>query len=287
MRNQSGNTKLGQEKHHKRNHLPITCLCDHQYFMIDLSSHKKFECPERSIVCRFCHLLVRAGNKSKLAKDLYLGGDLTEHESECGSRTIACVKCHKPVQLKEVQVHAQLHKIEPTQASPSRSILDQSLCANLNCSNMITARNPLTLCTTCYAPFWTALHEEDPIPRLTQKLIAVYHQQLTEGCGRPHCRNMYCATSRPDPDRTPTDAAILALDLFKKAQLDKSPKDLGEASQLPEFYFCMINEKTQNRRKNAEMLVGMGFTLVQSIEALKACQDDPERAVSWLLSRSE
>jgi hypothetical protein len=94
----------------KLNHTPQPCSdCNISLPMSELASHRLKQCPDRLIICRFCHLRVKAGPLSKLGKDLLLGGGITEHESECGSRTIGCVKCGQNVQLKDVQIHAQVN----------------------------------------------------------------------------------------------------------------------------------------------------------------------------------
>ena len=88
-------------------HSPIICECNATLFLADIPNHRAKQCPERIILCRFCHLNVKAGLPSTSAKDILLGG-MSEHESECGGRTIQCVKCSQNVQLKDIQVHAQV-----------------------------------------------------------------------------------------------------------------------------------------------------------------------------------
>jgi phage FluMu protein Com len=89
-------------KHLDMIHTPLDCSCGIQLLLPQIATHKKTSCPSRYIICRYCHLLVQAGEKSTNAKDLMLGLNVGEHESTCGGRTIQCVKCSKNVQLKGI-----------------------------------------------------------------------------------------------------------------------------------------------------------------------------------------
>ncbi|KAJ3277898.1 hypothetical protein HK104_002856 [Borealophlyctis nickersoniae] len=141
---QPGCKKVGhvseRDKHIERVHTPIACECGVSLPMSRLAEHRATMCPERLIVCRFCKLCVRAGNRSFTAKDLLLGTGITEHESECGARTIQCVKCKRPVQLKDVQTHAKMHEVEKRNQPIFR------LCANQYCatsSDTSTVAHPM------------------------------------------------------------------------------------------------------------------------------------------------
>jgi hypothetical protein len=89
-----------EHKHMSCYHQAVLCECGLNLELHQVANHRKTECPMRLIICRFCRLTVQAGAKSRTAKDLYLGTGLTEHESECGARTIECQKCKKSIQLK-------------------------------------------------------------------------------------------------------------------------------------------------------------------------------------------
>lgn len=148
----------------------------------DVSLHKQ-SCPRRWIICGFCHLIVECGEPSRTAKDLYAAIPLGMHESECGSRTITCIKCTKQVQLKEMGIHVQFHDFE----RKNQKIF--KICANINCSNPCPdTENEMKMCAMCYSPFWSP--RDDPgMTKMAQKLAHVYHTQLTTGCGRETCLN--------------------------------------------------------------------------------------------------
>ena len=211
----------GKEKHHKYIHIPTCCDCGSLYFLSDLANHRMTDCPERMIICRFCHLMVRAGPKSFLAKDLYLGTGLTEHESVCGSRTITCINCQKQVQLKEIQIHSKLHSL-------AEKSTPKLICSNINCSNPLVSeyRYAFDLCQGCIK----FLSQKADIP---EQIIRTYHSQLTQGCGSPHCQNEKCfsglSNTRNQVDRmNPTDAAVEAIRLYKES-----------VGPNRSFYFCV------------------------------------------------
>jgi hypothetical protein len=254
-----------KDKHHTSIHIPKCCDCGSFYFLNDIATHRKSDCPERKIICGFCHLLVRAGPKSKLAKDLYLGTGISEHESVCGSRTITCIHCQKQVQLKEVQIHAKLHSLE------DKVSMLPKVCANLNCGNTVKSNNSLDLCETCSL----LLGDGNSI---AQKVIEAYHSQLTIGCQKSYCRNSKCYTgltsaqNQIDP-MNPTDAAIEAMSLYKES--------LGSKRV---YYFCVQDELVHKRRRLANELVSMGYDLDLCIKGLEENEDDMNDTISWLLS---
>jgi hypothetical protein len=172
-----------QKKHHELFHVPVTCSCGVELSLNLIGQHKKIECPDRLIVCRFCHLLVRAGGKSMNVRDLYLGTGLTEHESECGSRTIQCQKCKKSVQLKDMQTHAKIHELQDKPQVPT-------LCSNVNCANELSSQYPnsLKMCSSCFQPFWSPRHDPGN-QKLAQLIVQTYHRQMTLGCKNSHCYN--------------------------------------------------------------------------------------------------
>ncbi|KAI9346586.1 hypothetical protein BDR26DRAFT_112824 [Obelidium mucronatum] len=89
-------TVAASVKHLEMEHgMRHACVCGQDLPLKSLAGHKKRECPDRLIICRYCRLRVRAGPKSMVAKDIYSGLGLCEHESVCGSRTIECIKMLK------------------------------------------------------------------------------------------------------------------------------------------------------------------------------------------------
>jgi hypothetical protein len=173
-------------KHKSLEHKLLECICLQTLLLPQVAFHCRKECPERMIICRFCHLLVRAGEFSRTGKDLFLGSLLSEHESECGARTVTCQTCKKPVQLKDVQLHTDVHR------KLSASFQKESgfqVCMNLNCSMAQNEpKNEMKLCKTCFSPFWSPRVEENR-SWLRNKLLSMYINQLMKGCGHRHCYN--------------------------------------------------------------------------------------------------
>ncbi len=102
-----------------------------------------------------------------------------------------CQQCHASVQMKNIQVHGQLHIIEKKKPPIV-------LCTNNNCShykdkkfkniyspNSINYLSSQTkgLCATCYGLFWSPRHEMTDA-YLSQGILKQYHKQLTFGCGK-------------------------------------------------------------------------------------------------------
>ena len=255
-------------------HQVLHCTCGEQLTLPLVSEHCHQKCPDRTIICRFCHLSVRAGYFSKTAKDLILGGGLTEHESDCGARTISCQLCGLSVQLKDVQTHAQFHALQ----KKNQPIF--KLCKNQNCCSPIDEQRPNTMkvCSSCFGPFWSA--REDPNhQKLIQNLAAQYHKQLTRGCDFKACMNQYCCTSQdktlPGPLEA-TDAAIQVMSLIKKC---------FAFTKDPEYFLCVADPITE-RRARAVQLMDLGFTLPWCVKALLECKGDANAAASWLMSNA-
>ncbi|KAJ1963599.1 hypothetical protein GGI12_001956 [Dipsacomyces acuminosporus] len=178
-----------QEKHDQFYHSPCSCSCSpaRVYDSIaELAEHRRSDCPERLIECRYCHNIEKQGPKSFDAEDFMLG--LHSHEAYCGNRTIPCSKCKANVRIRQVQVHMRLHDMKDKAARAS-----MVPCANRECSRERAPSNPLGLCSVCFGPFYSS--EFDPKHlKLLKRLARTLHAQLTSGCGRASCRNLFCAT---------------------------------------------------------------------------------------------
>ena len=75
---------------------------------------------------------------------------------------------------------------------------------------------------------------------------------------------------------SPTDAAILALDLLKKGAI------LNPSNQNPEYHFCVSDPVSHRRRKVADGISEMGWEVAWCVEALRECGDSVEGAMEWL-----
>jgi hypothetical protein len=140
--------------------------------------------------------------------------------------------------FKDVSVHAQFHIID-------KSIPTQ--CSNTLCSNPYTLQYPnvMTLCPPCFRPFYSSRHDPGNA-KLYQSLVGAYHLQLMQGCGKVHCLNPYCLNGGNgtivgrEKTLDPTEAALVALDLFNKSRLQGDDSD-GK----PEYFLCVSDPQRQ------------------------------------------
>ncbi|KAG0361550.1 hypothetical protein BG005_007969 [Podila minutissima] len=232
----------------------------------DLALHRRTDCSERFIICRYCHTLVQQGALSSNARDRIRG--LHAHESYCGDRTIQCQKCTQMVSLKDVQVHAKNHEYQrQNQATPK-------LCTNQNC---VRARstNVLGLCQLCFGPYWVPT--EDPKhQKLVQRLARKYHSQLMTGCGNSWCRNQYCATSRGQ-EMDATSAATELMVILKEAKI-------GNTIETGKVWLC-VDEATTRKKVLAQVLfedLQGQYAIEWCVKALESERTDLEAAVQWL-----
>lgn len=189
----------GKDKHLRMIHTHIDCDCGLQFPLPEYSIHKRMDCTESVVECRFCHLLRKVYNHiltfyikkrgalSSSAKDLILGSGLNEHESECGARTIDCFQCGKAIQLKDVSHHMSGHKHQKIFKDRQKPTFTG--CPNAACSNHLpTQKNTLSLCQSCFNPFWSS--RDDPgLKKLQQRIVEQVHKQLTIGCDFTSCSN--------------------------------------------------------------------------------------------------
>ena len=159
-------------------HTLMTCKCGIDLFLADLVEHKNTECTARLIICRYCHIQVAAGNTSTEPRDLLQTGPLiTEHESQCGSRTITCMKCSKSIVIRDVPVHMKHHEMEKTAPSHIKT------CRNVLCCRTVDLKNERSLCSICFGPFWNSavdVGDKKLIQRLTHRLTERSAELLTD-----------------------------------------------------------------------------------------------------------
>lgn len=92
------------KKHLQLAHTPLACSCGYVAEWTAMLDHTSKTCPKRKILCRFCGDYVTAGGLSNNARDRLLWS-LSEHESECGSRTSHCPYCDVAVRMKDWDMH--------------------------------------------------------------------------------------------------------------------------------------------------------------------------------------
>ncbi|KAJ3391534.1 hypothetical protein HDU92_008983 [Lobulomyces angularis] len=272
-----------KEKHMNFLHAPIVCDCLSELPLKELNRHRKEDCPKKLIICRFCHLLVERGQKSLSGKDAYLGFSFSVHESECGSRTIDCIKCSRKVQLKDVNLHMTIHKNNEEFEKIKRQKVEYNICSNVNCTNEVSSKYPniLNCCPDCFRQFYSTSHDPNN-QKLITRLVKRYHQQLTAGCGQAVCYNEYCLTSSASTQCSKsvssTEAALQALELVKLSALfsNKSRK----------LYICVSPDIGNRHRLATSLSKELGYDFKWCIKALKATNDNIEHAGGWLLSNA-
>ncbi|KAJ3116772.1 hypothetical protein HDU96_008789 [Phlyctochytrium bullatum] len=270
-----------KEKHITLLHTPFPCSCGAHLPAPLLAPHRLTLCPDRLLICPFCRLLVRAGAPTTTPLDPHHPATsrmLSEHESDCGARTIPCIKCHKNVRLRDVQRHHRLHD-EERKRQPLPKLCPNSQCAGVPTDNY---PNLLGLCRGCFGPFWSPNHDPNN-QRLATKLLGAYHAQMSKGCGKAHCQNKYCATSSNPSLLTapmdPTEAAVHALGLLKKSALFR-------AKSASEYDLCVSDAASAARRHRADVLAGLGYHVAWCVKALTECKDDAGKAENWLRSNA-
>ncbi|KAG0352321.1 hypothetical protein BGZ54_002849 [Gamsiella multidivaricata] len=257
-----------KKKHMEIYHGWYQCSCEtfESPSLPELALHRRTTCPDRFIICRYCHTLVQQGGPAPNARDRMHG--LSSHESYCGDRTIQCQKCSQMVSLKDVRVHAQNHEYQrQNQATPQ-------LCSNQNCVR-VQSTNALGLCQLCFGPFW--IPTEDPKhQKLVQRLARKYHSQLMTGCGNKWCRNPYCATFRGQ-EMDATTAATEMMKILKEAKV-------GSSVGSHRTWLC-VDEGTTRKKVMAELLkedVKGKYSIEWCVKALEAEKTDLDAAVQWL-----
>ncbi|KAJ1974715.1 hypothetical protein H4R34_004615 [Dimargaris verticillata] len=284
---QQPGTRNTEAKHMFLAHTPRDCPCGHHADSpVALAQHRRTECPQRMVICRYCHILQEQGPPSDSPSDRLQG--LRTHEAYCGGRTIECVKCQLPVRIKDMAMHARMHDFQrQNQPLPFR------LCRNANCVRPRAegaSQNCLNLCASCFGPFW--IPNLDPgHKKLLQRMAHTYHRQLTQGCGRGWCQNPQCATATRQP-LEPTPAARRLVPLVQN--LSNYLRN-GSAYPDPVLYLC-VDEATTRRALLVQALdaeiqpavatpaptASATYPREWLVKALLASEEDVRQAKSWL-----
>ncbi|KAK6525596.1 hypothetical protein TWF281_010652 [Arthrobotrys megalospora] len=234
-------------KHMDIAHTARRCTsCDYSAgSLAELSSHKTTTCPNKLILCRFCHLIVPQEEDTNFTAAIT---GLAPHENSCGGRTTNCHICERIVQLKNMDVHLKNHDLERKSKPLPR------ICRNVNCARTKTFEGPtdnqLGLCTVCFGPLYSSAY--DPTGQaLARRAELRYLTQLLKGCGKSWCTNEMCKTGRanmkpPLPPVPSKEATAMVKPLVTKEGLQA-----GYYSHP--LHFC-VDESLSKRKHLAEML---------------------------------
>ena len=285
-----GNSSQSHQKHDKQMHTPQLCsACGYQTkSVIELARHRTSTCPEKIILCQFCHLLVPQQGPDDLDPndpEVILSG-LTPHELSDGSRTTECHLCGKFVRLRDMRIHLRHHDMERL------SRITPRLCRNMNCGRTLDGVGPrgeikrpqetsndIGLCDKCFGPLYNSAYDPDH-KALKRRVERRYLGQFLTGCGNDFCRNESCKIARQYlglGDVSSKEAIV-----FTKPIL----ANLMDFSQ--QLHFC-TDESSQKRRLLAEMLAAEdddtekhGYHLQWTVAALEAESGDLGKARAWL-----
>eukprot|EP00039_Didymoeca_costata_P006561 m.91317 g.91317 ORF g.91317 m.91317 type:complete len:711 (-) comp13300_c0_seq4:201-2333(-) len=103
-------SKRARKKHNDIYHTPISCDCGTQFELVSFLRHKREDCENRTITCRFCYNSMKAGPVAADPADRIRG--YTEHEAYCGSKTEPCSVCGRSIRLRDLKTHSQLHDLD-------------------------------------------------------------------------------------------------------------------------------------------------------------------------------
>ena len=298
--NAHGNYPSLQHKHNDVCHTPRSCQgCNYEAQNgPDLAHHRTTTCPNKLILCQFCHLLVPQqgpDDPSPSDPEVVLSG-LTPHELSDGARTTECHLCGKITRLRDMATHVKHHDLERLSRSAPR------ICRNVNCGRTLDgvgpngeikrpqpSRNDLGLCDVCFGPLYNSSFDPEG-KALRRRVERRYLTQFLTGCGKDWCRNEFCKTGRkylglerPEQTLGSKEAMALAKPLLAKLKDQGSP-----------LHFC-TDEASQKRRVLAELIAaedgsvgngnggeGAGYDLRWCVAALEAENGDLGKARAWL-----
>ncbi|EFR04367.1 ubiquitin fusion degradation protein 1 [Nannizzia gypsea CBS 118893] len=293
----NGSGTSSKDRHDAVFHSTYTCQ-DCQYVcrnLPDLAQHRTTVCPEKLILCQFCHLVVPQKGESDpdvLDPEVVLS-NLTPHELVDGGRTTECHLCHKIVRLRDMNTHLRHHELDRV-SRPSPQI-----CLNLNCSRTINGPNykqrdltndTLGLCKVCFGPLYVDVYDPEG-KALRRRIERKYLSQMLTGCGKPWCRNKYCKTGRTglnvDPGASLASKEIITMIKPLVEEVSIGPTVVNTSP----LYFC-TDEATQRRRELAEVLAvevvadmdshTESYEIEWCIAAMESTSGDPFKAREWL-----
>ncbi|KAI1911054.1 hypothetical protein LOZ61_004032 [Ophidiomyces ophidiicola] len=282
-----GNDSYSKSKHDSIFHTEQTCKsCLYQARNIpDLAQHRTTVCPEKLILCQFCHLILPQKGDSDpdvLDPEVLLSG-LTPHEFVDGTRTTECHLCSRIIRLRDMTTHLRHHDLDRLSRPPPQ------ICNNPNCCTPLedptrggrATSNGLGLCSVCFGPLYVDVYDPEG-KALRRRIERRYLSQMLTGCGNSWCRNEYCKTGRTTlgiGSVSSKDALTLARPLVSAVAISCSAQQVENTAPL---YFC-TDENNQTRRKLAELLAAeAGYELGWCIAAVQDGAGDMDKAKDWL-----
>jgi hypothetical protein len=265
-----------------------------------LAQHRITDCPEKPILCQFCHLVVpqKGETDPELHDPDVLVSGLTPHELVDGGRTTECHLCNKIIRLRDMKTHLRHHDLERLSRPEPR------ICLNQNCGRTLDGRSvksgatpgadTLGLCSICFGPLYVDTYDPEG-KALGRRIERRYLSQMMAGCGKPWCRNEYCKNGRQavrppsiskndNPLESISVANILAI---VRPLINSISLQSGTPNAAP-FYFC-TDQTGQHRRALADMIAAEGitaggkdYTLPWCVAAVEATGGDLVKAREWL-----
>lgn len=294
-----GSTLVSHQKHDTLLHTPRLCPnCDyHAANTPDLAHHRTNTCPEKQILCTFCHLQVpqQGPDDPPLSDPEVILSGLTPHELVDGARTTECHLCAKIVRLRDMPTHLRHHDLQRLSRPKPR------ICRNVNCGRTLDGvgkngeikreqpnRNELGVCDACFGPLYVSMYDPEG-KALKRRVERKYLTQLLTGCGQSWCRNEYCKTGRRNLGMERADEAVTSKEAL--GMIKPFLEGLNDAKSL--LHFC-TDDGSQRRRGLAEMVAaegmgdanadgkGGGYAVEWCVAALEAEAGDLDRARGWL-----
>ncbi|KAL0207399.1 hypothetical protein P9112_012027 [Eukaryota sp. TZLM1-RC] len=121
--------------HIEEQHAQTQCSCNKVLEKRQLDFHKKNECPDRPIQCKYCDIQLPLHQ-------------ILQHEAECGSRSTICEECGERVRL----AHLDNHLIS-------------------GCSSNVVGQSPRTVSTRIDSSATRRGRSRRPVSRLVEELV--------------------------------------------------------------------------------------------------------------------
>lgn len=265
-----------------------------------LAHHRITDCPEKPILCQFCHLVVP--QKGETDPDMHdpevLVSGLTPHELVDGGRTTECHLCNKIVRLRDMKTHLRHHDLERLSKPPPRVCLNRNCGRTLDGRSVQSASTPgidtLGLCSFCFGSLYVDTYDPEG-KALRRRIERRYLSQMMTGCGKPWCQNEYCKNGRRARQPSSIPMNVTPLESMSVANILATIKPVVDAICLQSgnlntapFYFC-TDQLGQQRRILAEMIAAEGsvasgkeYDLPWCVASVEATGGDLIKAREWL-----